>query len=226
MNPAFRIFTPAIAAMIAGACGTTRDSILFAREESSTVRLVASSDARPIANTDVRLRPDSGIGCAQARCASDGSMWRGHSDATGRVVIPREIVGMLATTEVDGYMDDLLDNATLEKNGQWVLELTPRDSTGDGPFALKLFDETNSRAPFVNKRVALQFSDTYGAEHTVVLTTNQLGYIFIQPQIAAIGKHASLKIPHFDLQFIRFGDAHRNVYFDRTSGKWDHDREL
>jgi len=142
------------------------------------------------------------------------------------VAIPRKIVGMLATTEIDGYMDDLLDNATLEKNGEWVLELTPRDATGDGPFALKLFDETNSREPFVNKRVALEFSDMYDAKHTVVLTTNQLGYIFIQPQIAAIGKHASLKIPHFDLQFIRFGDAHRNVYFDRTSGKWDHDREL
>jgi hypothetical protein len=133
---------------------------------------------------------------------------------------------MRPTTEVDSYMDDLLDNATLEKNGEWVLELTPGDSTGAGPFALKLFNETDSREPFVNHRVALEFSDMHDTKHTVVLTTNALGYIFIQPQIAAIGKHASLKIPHFDLEFIRFDDAHRNVYFDRTSGKWDHDQEL
>jgi hypothetical protein len=222
MTPAFRLIMLATAVTIAGACGTTRDSILFAGEDSSTVQLVASSNARPIANTDVRLRPDSGVGCEKTRCAPDGSMWRGRSDASGRVVIPKRIIGMLATAEVDAYVDDLLDNATREKNGDWILELTPKDSTGSAPFSLKLFDE-KTREPFVNQRVTLEFSDMHDTKHTVPLTTNAFGYVFIQPQIAAIGKHASLKIPHYDIQFVHFADAYRNVYFDHLDAKFDFD---
>ena len=224
MNLARRLFVLATAATIASACGTTRDSILFAGKESSAVRLVASSNARPIANTEVRLRPDSGVGCEKARCAPDGSMWRGRSDASGRVVIPKQIIGMLATAEVNAYVDDLLDNATLEKNGEWILELTPKDSSGSAPFPLKLFDES-TREPFVNQRVTLEFSDMHDTKHNVSLTTNSFGYVFIQPQIAAIGKHASLKIPHYDIEFVHFADAHRNVYFDRASTKWDRDQD-
>jgi hypothetical protein len=224
MLPALRLFVLASAATIASACGTTRDSILFAGKDSSTVRLVASSNARPIANTEVRLRPDSGVGCERARCAADGSMWRGRSDAAGRVVIPKPIIGMLATAEVEAYADDLLDNATLEKNGDWILELTPKDSSGSAPFALKLFDE-KTREPFVNQRVTLEFSDMHDTKHNVALTTNAFGYVFIQPQIGAIGKHASLKIPHYNIQFVHFADAHRNLYFDHPSNKWDRDQD-
>jgi hypothetical protein len=224
MNLAVRLFGLASLATIAAACGTTRDSILFAGKDSSAVRLVSASNARPIANTEVRLRPDSGVGCEQARCAPDGSMWRGRSDAAGRVVIPKRIIGMLATAEVDAYMDDLLDNATLEKNGDWILEMTPRDSSGSAPLALKLFDE-KTREPFVNQRVTLEFTDPQGATHNVMLTTNAFGYVFIQPQIPLIGKHASLKIPHYHIEFVRFPDAHHNFYFDHLSGKWDQDRD-
>jgi hypothetical protein len=223
MTPAVRLFVLGSAAVVASACGTTRDSILFAGRDSSAVRLVASTNARPIANADVRLRPDSGVGCEQARCAPDGSMWRGRSDASGRVVIPKQIIGMLATAEVDGYMDDLLDNATLEKNGDWILELTSKDSSGDASLPLKLFD-AKSREPFVNQRVTLEFTDMYGAKHTLPLTTNPFGYVFVQPQIAAIGKHVSLKIPHYHVEFVFLHDAHRNLYFDRIDTKFDFDR--
>jgi hypothetical protein len=132
---------------------------------------------------------------------------------------------MLATTEIDAYTDDLLDNATLEKNGDWILELTPRDSSGSAPLALKLFDE-KTREPFVNQRVTLEFSDMHEAKHNVMLTTNAFGYVFIQPQIPLMGKHASLKIPHYSIQFVHFADAHHNFYFSHLSGKWDRDRDL
>jgi hypothetical protein len=223
MTPALRLLVLGSTMAIASACGTTRDSILFAGKESSTVRLVTSSNDRPIANTELRLRPDPGVGCARARCVPDGSRRRGRSDAFGRVVIPKQIIGMLATVEADGYMDDLLDNATLERNGDWVLELTSKDSSGSAPFALKLFDE-KTREPFVNQRVTLEFSDMHDAKHTVSLTTNAYGYVFIQPQIAAMGRHASLKIPHFHLEFVFFADAHRNLYFDRIGTKFDFDQ--
>lgn len=224
MTFAIRLLAFAGATTLASACGTTRDSILFAGKDSSTVRLVESSNARPIVHTEIRLRPDSGVGCEQARCAPDGSMWRGRSDAAGRVVIPKQIIKMLATTEVDAYMDDLLDNATLEKNGNWILELTPKDSSGSAPYPLKLFDE-KTREPFVNQRVTMEFSDMHDTKHTVPLTTNSFGYVFIQPQIVSIGKHVSLKIPHYHIEFVRFADAHRNVYFDHLTGKWDRDQD-
>jgi len=224
MNRALRLCALASAAMITSACGTTRDSILFAGKDSLTVRLVASSTARPVANTDVRLRPEAAIGCVKARCAPDGSMWRGRSDVAGRVVIPKRIIDMMGTTEVDAYADDLLDNATLEKNGEWILEMTPKDSSGSAPFPLKLFDE-KSREPFVNQRATLEFSDMHDARHSVPLTTNAFGYVFIQPQIATIGKHAWVKISHYEIEFVDFTDAHRDLYFSRLRSKWDHDRD-
>ena len=207
------------------ACGTTRDSILFAGKKPQTVRLIESTTARPIANAEIRLRPDSMIGCEKAQCAADGSMWKARTDRTGHVVIPKRFIDMQATVELDPYMDDLLDNATLEKSGEWVLELTRKDSSGATPYAAKIFDE-KTREPFVNERIMLEFTDVQGARHNVLLTTNSFGYVFIQPQIAAMGRHTTLKMPHYWVEFINFADPHRNFYLKRYTGTNDHDREL
>jgi hypothetical protein len=223
MKFALRLFVLASATTMSSACGTTRDSIVFAGTESSTVRLLESTTARPITNVEMRLRIYFEINCKKEPCAPDSTIWKGRADTAGRVVIPKRVIHMQPTAAVDTYQDDLLDNATLGKNGQWVLELTPRDSSGSEPISLKLFDQ-KSKEPFVNQRVTLTFSDTHGGKHDVALTTSSFGYIFVQPQIAAIGKHVSLKIPHYNVQFVFFSMPQHNIFFDRISGRFDYDR--
>jgi hypothetical protein len=218
---ALRILATAVAISASTGCGTSRDSILFAGDSSHRIRLLDAHTGQPISNLEIRLLSEHGSGCSKAPCRIDSVTWTGRSDADGRIEIPKSAIGAQATAATDSHEPDLLDNATHEGGGDWVLELTARDSSGDDPYPLKLLNE-ESRKPLASTPVSLKFADTHNGEHEVALTTNALGYVFIPSQIAAMGRHGSVKVKHYDLAFIDFGARH-NIYIRPTSGKFDFD---
>lgn len=122
---------------------------------------------------------------------------------------------MQLIAETDAYAPDLLDNATKRERGGWDLELTPKDTSGNDPHPLKLFDG-DSKKPLVSTPVTLEFTDPHGATHTVALVTNALGYIFVSNQIAALARHSRIGLPYHHVQFVDFADTHHNLYFARS----------
>lgn len=205
-----KVLVVLIALSICTAC-VEHESIQFARDSSSTVRLVDAHTGRPISNTEIKLRPDARYGCQNSPCAADGTVWTGRSDGAGRIVVPKDAAQTMAVAESQLYMPDLLDNATHMTSGEWSLELLARDSAGESAHPLKLID-LSSKQPMVNTRVSLEFSDPHGASHALALTTNVLGYVFVPAQIAAIGKHIWLKTHGYAFESINFAELHHNVY--------------
>jgi hypothetical protein len=176
------------------------------------VRLLDASSGRVLPNVDVTLRSGSAIGCVQAPCPPGSADWAGRADSAGRIIIPKRANQPGEIVVSDAYVPDLLDNATKRERDGWDLELTLKDSSGNDPYPLKLFDGS-SKKPLVNKPVRLEFTDPHGVAHNVDLVTNALGYIFVSYQIAAIGKHSLIRVHRYDLHFVRFADTHHNLYF-------------
>lgn len=211
MKSTLKLLIAACAISVASAC-TEHESIVFAGGPSETVRLLDASSGRPIPDVDVRLHSGNAIVCDKAPCASDSSDWKGRSDPAGRVIIPRRAIVMNAIAESDAYAPDLLDNATPRASGRWELELTSKDSSGNDPHPLKLFDG-DSKKPLVSTPVSLEFRDAHDGTHTIALVTNALGYVFVPYQIATVGKHSSIKVRGYSLRFVDFSETHHNIYF-------------
>ena len=208
---ALKLLIAASAISVSSAC-TEHESILFADGDSATVRILDAVSGRPIPDIDIRLRSGTAIGCEKAPCPSDGTDWKGRSDAAGRIVVPKRAVETNAIAETDAYAADLLDNATHREGGEWELELMSRDSSGNDLHPLKLLD-SDSKKPLAGMPVSLEFRDPHNGTHNVALVTNALGDVFIPSQIAAMGKHSSIKMRGYHLEFIDFANPHHNIYF-------------
>lgn len=217
---ALKTFAAAIAIVASTGCGTSRDSILFARGSPYRIRLLDAYTGHPISNLAIKLLAQRAVVCSAAHCPVDSLTWTGRSDADGRIELPKSAIGFNATAAADAYEADLLDNATHAGGSEWVLELTASDSAASDPYPIKLFDDESAK-PLTN--TPGKFTFTHQGEHQIAFTTNALGYLFIPAQIAAIGKHSFVKVQHFDVGFVDFGDRH-NIYIRATPGKFDHDR--
>lgn len=218
VKSALKLLIAASAISVSSAC-KAHESIVFAGAPSETVRLLDASSGRPIPDINIRLHSGNAIVCDKAPCPPDSADWKGSSDPAGRVIIPKGAIEMSAIAETDAYAPDLLDNATQRESGGWDLELTSKDSSGNDPHPLKLFD-ADSKKPLVGMPVRLEFNDPHGVTHTVDLVTNALGYVFVPFQIAAVGKHSLIRVHRYSLQFVEFRETHHNIYFSpRTSVK-------
>jgi hypothetical protein len=210
----------AACALALAACARARQgsdapaSILRASGDSVHVRLFDAKTAQPIPNADVELQSDNGVRCIKAPCPTNGSSWKGSSDASGRLVIPKSALNTVANISSGRYHGDLVGDASPGAKGEWKVELFLEDTGDPGPRPLKLIDARTHEA-IANSTVRIAPRDG-GATDSVSATTNALGYVFVPFTIVA--KHADslwLAAPGYRDAKIDFSWAQRRMLMVR-----------
>ncbi len=122
---AVRVLPLALVLALAPACAhAQRPSILQVPDSAVRVRL-ASPRGRPVADAPVEIYSDNGIRCIRAPCPTNGTEWRGRSDAVGIVVIPTRVLQASTTITTPGYQGDLVQGARHQRDGTWRMKLSP-----------------------------------------------------------------------------------------------------
>jgi len=105
------------------------NSILDAPERLLHVQLRDARTTRPIAGTEVTVYSDNGTRCVVAPCPTNGREWKGKTDASGYVTIPRSAIQFATSISTRTHSADLIAQAKRSGKGGWVVEMTTKDST-------------------------------------------------------------------------------------------------
>ena len=192
----------------------TPPTILAAKGDSVHVRLFDATSARPIASTELELYSDNGIRCIKAPCLTDGKSWKGKTDASGRLAIPRGALNATANLKSATYSGDLVVDATPDSSGDWTIELFPEERADPGPHPLKLIDARTHKA-LANATVRIETRGASAQRDTVRTQTNALGYVFVPFIVMAKGADDRwLVAPGYKDAHIDFAWTRRKMYLE------------
>ena len=69
----------------------------------AALHLVDAQTKSSIDSRAVRVYSDNGVRCVTTPCDTNGREWRGRSDGNGYVFVPRDMLDVSMSLDVDGY---------------------------------------------------------------------------------------------------------------------------
>ncbi len=189
----------------------TLPSILEAKGDSLRLRLVDAMTAQPIANAEIEIQSDNGIRCIKAPCPTHGNSWKGRSDASGIVVIPKGALNTTARLRGAAHQGDLIEDVEPNASGGWTAELFPEERADPPPHPLKLVDARTHR-PIANATVRIEARAPGVPVEEASATTNALGYILVPSLVFEKSpEHSWLVTPGYRDAHIDFAYARRKT---------------
>ena len=164
-------------------------SILKGAGDSVHVRLLDAVTAKALANADVELWSDNGIRCVKAPCPTDGKQWKGTSDASGRVTIPKASLNTTANIKPGHSTATSLAMRRTTRRVAGTSICFSEECPDLCPHPIKLLD-ARTHDPIVNRSVLIEIRGA--TVHNVAsVTSNALGYVMVPFIIVAKGADSS-----------------------------------